>query len=178
MAERKVRWRVRDLCCFLGTALLLVGCGYHFAGGGDNIDPAIKTIFVETFDNRTSEAQAANYFQSAFASQFVQRGRFRLVSNLQEADAICRGAILALHTGSLSYQASNLAAEERMTVTLSISLEENKSGKVLWASQNFVGTSDYAVAAVGATEANRRNALVKLADDTAERAYRLMMSGF
>jgi hypothetical protein len=162
----------------LPAVLLLAGCGYHFAGGGDAIDPAIRTIFVETFVNRTSEPRADNFFMSAFANQFVQRGRFRLVSSRAEADAICRGTVLNLQSSSLSYRTANMAAEERLTVTLSIALEENKSGRVIWASENFVGTGDYAVAAAGATEANRRNALIKLAADTAERAYRLMMSGF
>lgn len=163
-----------------GLLLLLVlgGCGYHFAGGGDAIDPAIRTVFVETFVNRTSEAQAANFFQSAFASQFVQGGRFRLAASRGEADAVCRGTVLSLQTSSLSYRASNLAAEERMTVTLELVFEEVGSGRVLWSNASFSGTGDYPVASVGATEASRRNALVKLATDTAERAYRLMMSGF
>jgi hypothetical protein len=43
---------------------------------------------------------------------------------------------------------------------------------------SFIGTGDYRVTAVGATEANRKNALTKLAGDSAEKAYRLMMSDF
>ena len=178
MANAKARWRMRGVFPLLAMVLLLAGCGYRFAGGEDNIDPTIQTIFVETFGNQTSEAQVANFFQSAFASQFVQRGRFRLAANRGEADAICRGTVLNLQTSPLSYRASNLAAEERMTVTLAVTLEDNKSGQVLWTNAGFVGTGDYPVTAAGATEANRRNALVKLAADTAERAYRLMMSGF
>ena len=42
----------------------------------------------------------------------------------------------------------------------------------------FSGTGDYPVTTVGVTETSRKNALIKLANDTAERAYRLIMSGF
>jgi hypothetical protein len=41
-----------------------------------------------------------------------------------------------------------------------------------------MGSGDYPVTTVGVTEGSRKNALTKLANDTAERAYRLMMSGF
>ncbi|MEK7827756.1 MAG: hypothetical protein AAB299_08530, partial [Thermodesulfobacteriota bacterium] len=74
--------------------------------------------------------------------------------------------------------ATNLAAEDRITVTLEISFEERESGRVIWAEGALVGTGDYPVTTAGVTESSRKNALVKLANDSAERAYRLMMSGF
>ena len=78
----------------------------------------------------------------------------------------------------LAYKASNLSAEDRLTVTLEISFEERQSGRILWSDSAFSGTGDYPVTTVGVTETSRKNALIKLANDTAERAYRLMMSGF
>jgi hypothetical protein len=56
--------------------------------------------------------------------------------------------------------------------------EERVNGRTLWTNGSFIGTGDYRVTAVGATEANRKNALAKLASDSAEKAYRLMMSDF
>jgi outer membrane lipopolysaccharide assembly protein LptE/RlpB len=162
----------------LSAALLLAGCGYRFAGGGDSIDPALRTVFVETFVNRTSEANIENILRSAFISQFTQGSRFKLSRSREEADAIFRGTVLSLQASTLAYKANDLAAEERMTVTLEISLEERESGRVIWSDGAFTATGDYAVPTLGAKEAGRKNALAKLGSDTAERAYRLMMSGF
>jgi hypothetical protein len=157
--------------------LLLAGCGYHFAGGGSAY-PAIRSVFVDTFTNRTSEANADSIFRSAFNSYIVQRGHFKLAPSREAADAVFRGTILNLQASPLAYKATNLSAEDRLTVTLELFLEETESGKVLWSNGSVTSTGDYPVSSVGATETSRRNALTKLANDTAERAYRLMMSNF
>jgi hypothetical protein len=160
------------------TALLLTGCGYHFAGGEETIVPGLRTVFVDVFTNKTSEAYAENIFRSAFISRFVQEGRFKLARSRGEADVIFRGTVRSLQTSPLSYKATNFSAEDRITVTMAISFEERESGRSIWADGAFIGTGDYPVTTVGVTESSRKNALTKLANDTAERAYRLMMSGF
>jgi len=160
------------------AAVLLTGCGYHMAGGEETVAPGLRTVFVDVFTNRTGEAYAENIFRSAFISRFVQEGRFRLARSRGEADIICRGAVRSLQASPLSYKATNLSAEDRITVTLEISIEERESGRTIWANGAFTGAGDYPVTTVGVTEISRKNALTKLASDTAERAYRLMMSGF
>ena len=163
------------------AVLLLAGCGYHFvggSGGGETFYPHLKTIYVETFANRTSEANAENIFRSAFNSEMVQRGRFKLVSRPEEADSIFRGTIVALVANPLAYKPTNLSAEDRLTIILDLSFVENSSGNVLWANNAFTMTGDYAVTSVGVTETSRRTALTKLASDVAGKAYRAMISNF
>jgi hypothetical protein len=164
-----------------GTLLLvclLAGCGYRFEGGGGTAYPAIRTVFVDVFANRTSEVYAENIFRTAFINRFVQEGRFKMAKSRGEADAVFRGTVKNLITYPLAYKAGNFSAEDRLAVTLELSFEERQSGRILWSEGGFSGTGDYPVTTVGATETNRKNALIKLADDTAERAYRLIISGF
>jgi hypothetical protein len=158
--------------------LLLAGCGYHFGGGEESVAPGLRTVFVDVFGNKTSEAYADVIFRNAFISRFVQEGRFKTTRSRGEADVICRGAVRSLQASPLSYKSSNLSAEDRITVILEITFEERESGRTIWTDGAFTGTGDYPVTTVGVTETSRKNALSKLADDTAERAYRLMMSGF
>jgi hypothetical protein len=160
------------------TFLLLSGCGYHFSGGGDNIDKKIQTVFVDNFPNRTSEANIENTFRTAFIDQFVKGGRFKIVDRRENADALFKGSIDSLTVSPLSYQKSNIAAEERATVTMDLIFEEQGTQKILWTYKNYSGYQDYRVTNVSSKEANRKDALVRLSGDTAERAYRLMMSGF
>lgn len=169
---------IRKGILLLFAALLLAGCGYRFAKEEGPVAPALRTVFVDTFTNRTSEAHAENIFRSAFISRFVQEGRFKLARNRGEADLICRGSIRSLQAAPLAYKTTNLSAEDRITVTLEIFFEERESGRVIWTESSFVGTGEYPVTTIGATASSRRSALVKLAGDSAERAYRLMMSGF
>ncbi len=179
VGQRKIfRWNAGVGILIILTALLPAGCGYRFAGGEESVAPGLRTVFVDVFTNKTGEAYADNIFRSAFISRFVQEGRFKPTRGRGEADVICRGTILSLQASPLSYKATNLSAEDRITVTLEISFEERESGRTIWADGAFTGTGDYPVTTVGVTETSRKNALSKLAGDTAERAYRLMMSGF
>jgi hypothetical protein len=158
--------------------LLLSGCGYSFSGISKSAYPAIQSVFVDTFTNRTSEANLDTILRTAFSNEIVQNGHFKLVSSREEADAIFRGTILSLQIAPLAYKAGSLSAEDRITVTMELKFDERASGRTLWMNGSFIGTGDYRVTAVGATEANRKNALTKLASDSAENAYRLMMSDF
>ena len=158
--------------------LLLSGCGYSFSGMSKSAYPTIQSVFVDTFTNRTSEANLDVILRTAFSNEIVQNGHFKLVSSRGEADAIFRGTILSLQVAPLAYKAGSLSAEDRITVTLELIFEDRVSGRTLWTNGSFIGTGDYRVTAVGATEANRKNALIKLASDSAEKAYRLMMSDF
>lgn len=170
--------RIHGGLLLLLAALLLAGCGYRFAGEQESVAPGLRTVFVETFANRTAEPYAENIFRSAFISRFVQEGRFKLARTRGEADLVCRGIVRGLQAAPLAYKATNLSAEDRITVTLDISFEERETGRVIWAESSLVGTGDYPVTTTGTTETNRRNSLVKLAGDLAARAYRLMLSGF
>jgi hypothetical protein len=175
--QKRVRRHLAEGILLLLAALLANGCGYRTAGE-ETVAPGLRTVYVEVFTNRTGEPYAENIFRNAFISRFSQEGRFRLARHRGEADVICRGSVRNLQAAALSYKANNHSAEDRITVTLDITLEERASGRILWADRSFGGSGDYPVTTVGVTETSRRNALDKLAADTAEKAYRLMMSGF
>ncbi|MDO9558820.1 MAG: LPS assembly lipoprotein LptE [Syntrophales bacterium] len=167
--------RVVILCCFL----LVAACGYSFIPDGDAIDKSIQKIFVDVFVNKTSEANIENSFRTAFIDRVNQGRRFKLAGSPEEADAILKGSIEGLSAAPLSYQATNLAAEDRITVVLSLTLEAQNPKKVIWMSSSFSGTQDYLMGNnLSVAQANRKNALITLSNNTAERAYRLMMSGF
>jgi hypothetical protein len=163
---------------FMGLMLIFVACGYRFSPGGEHIDPEIKKVFIEPLLNRTSQANLEDTFRLAMADQFIKGKRFVIVDSEEQADALIRGSIKALSTTPLSYRTTNLAAEERMTLTVEIVFETRRDKQIIWRDDNFSGTQDYAVAGLGDTETSRKNALSKLSMDTAERAYRMLMSGF
>lgn len=171
--------RYRRIEVVLVFAVLLVwGCGYRFSPGGEGIDPAVRTVYIEPFANRTSEANLETMFRSAFTDWFAKGGRFKLVDQAHQADALWRGGVQTLTTTTLSYRASNIAAEERMVVVLDLQFVHRESGRMIWSDRAFSGIQDYAIPEGSNTESARKNALAKLAMDTAERAYRMMMSGF
>lgn len=163
------------LCIVLLTA---GACGYRFSGDGKHLNPSLRSVYVETLENRTTEANIENIFRSAFVEWFIKGNRFRVVEEPAKADAIWQGAIVKLVTSPISYRSADFAQEERITVTLHLKFYERESGKVIWEDGDFTDNREYPVPNVQDTEILKRDALSKLADHMAERAYRMMMSGF
>jgi len=158
--------------------LVLAGCGYGFAPQGEHIDRRISNIYVEPFGNKTAEAEIENFMRNAFIDQIIQGKRFKTVPEIDQADAIISGNVLTLATGTLSYRNTVLAAEERMYVTMEASLREKATGKIIWSSRSINGTTDYKLQDDVNPRPARRSAMSKLAKDTVENAYNLMMSDF
>jgi hypothetical protein len=174
--RRLLKIKIGTICLFF---TILFGCGYSFAPRGENIDNRIQKVYVEYFDNKTAQAGIENYVRTAFINQFIQNSRLKIVESAESADAIVKGKILNLNTSPLSYRSNALVAEERATIILELTFQENESGKIIWSSKNITGTVDYTLSTdINSTPAIKKDAFIKLANDTAEKAFNLMMSGF
>jgi len=175
--RNKIRLSFVTLFIFL---FLLASCGYRFSPGGEHIDKDIRTVYVDTFANRTSEANVENIFRNSFIDQFRKTSRFRVAETREEADAVVRGSINNLSSSHLSYASTDVAKEDRVTAVMDLVFEERVSRKIIWSNTAFSWYGDYAVSSTNpsTTESNKRSALSKLADDFADRAFRMMMSGF
>jgi hypothetical protein len=173
----------RCLKDFLTVIVLLAfisNCGYHFAPAGEHIDKNIQTVFIDNFSNKTSEANIENYFRNSFIDEFRKGSRFKLVNRKDLADAVLKGSINNLVTPRLAYSETRLAKENRVVVMMEVVFEERESKKIIWANKNLLEDEDYIVdeSNPNTTETNRGKALRKLAEDTAEKTYRYIMSGF
>ena len=158
---------------------MIIACGYGFAPQGDHIDKRIQKIYVGQFDNKTAQAEVENYVRSAFIDQFISTRRFKIVESVELADATIKGSILNLTMSPLSYRSNTVAAEERATITMELVFREKESGKDIWKSQGIVGTVDYTIDNnINLLPATRKTAFIKLANDTAEKTFNQMMSGF
>jgi hypothetical protein len=169
--------RITIIAVFL-SVLLVAGCGYRFSPGGEYIDKKIRTVFIDNFSNKTSEANFENTVRNSFIDQVIIGGRFALVDRREKADAVFKGNVNSLVTSPLSYQRTGLASGERLTVAMELVFEEQDTHKLIWNNKNFTAIQDYTFTNLNTRDTNRSNALIKLSNDSAEKAYRLMMSGF
>jgi hypothetical protein len=174
--NRRFLIKIGGICLFF---TLIISCGYTFAPQGEYIDKHITTVYVQAFVNKTSQAGLENYVRTAFIDQFILSNRFKIVQNVESADAIIQGSVLNINTSPLSYRLNTLVAEERATMVLEINFREKESGKTIWSSKNLTGQVDYKmVDNINTFPATRKDAFIKLSNDTAEKAFNLMMSGF
>ena len=160
-------------------SVILFACGYSFAPRGESIDQRIQKIYVDSFENGTSQAGIENYVRTAFINQLIQSSRFKVASSAESADAIIRGKILNLHTSTVAHLKNDLAAEERATMIIKVVFEDSVNGKTIWSQKEMTDSVDYTLNQDINLLANvRKQALMKLSNDMAEKAFNLMMSGF
>jgi hypothetical protein len=174
--NQKFLIKIGGICLF---STLILNCGYTFAPQGEYIDKRITTVYVQPFVNKTSQAELENYVRTAFIDQFILSVRFKIVQNVESADAIITGSVVNLKTTPLSYRSNTLVAEERAIMILAINFYEKESGKTIWSTKKITGQVDYKMENnINIFPATRKNAYTKLANDTAEKAFNMMMSGF
>ena len=177
---KKQNWilfiKIGLICLF---AFCLLSCGYSFAPQGKYIDKRIQKVYVESFGNKTAQAEIENYVRTAFINQFIQFSRLKVVENIESADATIKGTVLNINTAPLAYGSNTLVTQERVKMALELTFQEKESGKTIWSSKSITGTVDYTLENdINLLPVDRKNAFIKLSNDLAEKAFNLMMAGF
>lgn len=125
------------------AALGPAGCLYGFAGGGL---PNIKTVAILPFDNDTPEPALTTEVADAVHLAIESRLGLR-ASGEQSADAVVRGRIsrydadlpLALQAGT----GQTNVTRRQVSITVDISIVDQRDGKTLWQHQGLTVTGDY-----------------------------------
>ncbi len=141
--------RGRQLLAFLAVALL-AGCGYSLQGRGITTDPSVKRIGVPLFKDRTGKLGLATRITAAVIEELGKRGRFTIVSETTNVDAVVEGEILAYNVLPVDY---NSGSDTPLATTLATRYSGNVVAKVvyrkigqtepLWENDSFSQRDDY-----------------------------------
>jgi hypothetical protein len=117
----------------LAVPALLAGCGYHVGGRADLLPKTIKTVAVMPFGNATTRYKVADRLTQAIATEFIQRTRYRVVTDANDADAVLSGAVLNyLAYPTVLDPTSGRATGVQTLVYIQVTLTERATGKVLY----------------------------------------------
>lgn len=124
------------------TALGLSGCGiYSFSG--TSIQPDVKTVSIECFEYK---AQKVNPSLSNELTEAV-RTRFRRMTNLEQVemdgDLEIVGEITGYDVRAQAIAAGDVAAQNRLTVTVKVTFTNNKHPEDNFTGKSFTGYADY-----------------------------------
>ena len=124
----------------------LTGCGYALVGHTNFLPPAIKSIEVPSFVNRTTRVELEQRVTQAVAAEFVSRGRLRLVSTPTEADAILHGSIDSFGIYPVAFNSQGRATQYQISITARIDLVDHRNeDKVLWKNDQYRFTENYPI---------------------------------
>jgi outer membrane lipopolysaccharide assembly protein LptE/RlpB len=135
------------LCCLLGLASLLAGCGYHTMGHASRLPANIRTIAIPGFKNQTQTYRVEQILTSEVVREFISRTKFQVVNSASDSsDATLTGTVVSAVASPLTYDANTgRASSAAVTVTMKVSLTD-RSGHVLFENPNYTFREQYQVA--------------------------------
>ncbi len=124
-------------------ALTLPGCGYSLAGRGSFLPDYIKSIGVPTFTNRTPVFNLETQVTQKVRSEFIGRGRYQIVPDINGVDAVLTGEISNVSITPVSFGAQQLASRYAVIMTARVELREVRENKVLWENPGLLFRQEY-----------------------------------
>ena len=129
----KIKNCLRGFGLFL--ALIGAGCGYQFSGKGAEFPKDVKTVFVETFVNRSRDVGLESEIASTLRSEFRQRGQLRVVDQLEQADAILSGVVRSFDSRVVAVNREDEVLQFEMALVVDMGLRRRNPDELLWRTQ-------------------------------------------
>ena len=154
-------------------------CGYRLSGTGAGVLPShVQAIAVESFANRTDRPEIEQRITEALTRELSRRGRYRVVTDPNAADAVLEGAITAYRTPPVEFTSAGRQSRVEATVTLEATLRERARDAVLWSQNGLVFKQPFDVPDSGVYVDQESAALDLLARQAAETLVTSMLEGF
>lgn len=126
------------LCVFT-----LSGCGYALAGRGSFLPDYINTIGIPTFVNHTPVFNIETQLTQKVRSEFIGRGRYRIVPDATGVDALLNGDITSVAIVPISFSAGQLASRYAIVMSARVELRDTKENKVLWENPSLIFRQEF-----------------------------------
>ncbi len=123
---------MRPLAAIL-VALASASCGYHVAGRADLVPQTVKTIAVPAWSNATTRYKLTDHIPEAVSREFLTRTRYKIVSDVNQADAVLRGTVSKYSAyATVVDRDTGRATVVQLYLVMQVSLTERTTGKVLF----------------------------------------------
>ena len=176
------------LALFLLAGFLVCGCGYRFAGQG-RFPRDVETIFIETFDNKTSKTGIERTVTNQVVFEFTRQREKSLASDVNTADAVLKGVIRKIRTQTISRVGTEVASQREVIMTIDLKLVANRSNnggkgkkgkkEVIWAARGITDRQVYDVTNDKVeTDQNETVALARLSERISERIFGRLTNDF
>lgn len=132
------------LLAFLIAAIS--SCGYTFRGSGSVLPSDIKTVYIPSVENNSSEGGLTQVVTEALRDEFERYGALYVVNNRSEADTILSARIIDVNRRTrTSTSVNDTALQFETELVLSADLKRI-NGQTLWSSNRINVSSSFGTA--------------------------------
>jgi len=158
-------------------------CGYALAGRGNTLPAHIRIIGVPQFTNESRTPDLDQLLTEAVRQELQGRGRYRIVSESSNVDAVLTASIQPLLLTPTEFTSAG-ASKYTVTVLANVEFVDQKEKKPFWANPVFRVSEDYVVPNVVPTSdasaafSADKNALDRLARNFARTLVTSILEAF
>ena len=138
----------RLLLCVL-LVLSIAGCGYTT---GSLLPKNYRKIAIQPFQNKVGYVDEniqgvyvpllETNVRTAIIDKFLSDGNLH-IADLDKADLVLNGDLISFAQDTLRQDVNQNVQEYRIRVTVSLTLKDTATGKVLWKEPSFTGETTY-----------------------------------
>ena len=167
------------------VAAVHIGCGgYALAGRGNFLPSYVRIIGIPAFANNTTVFDLERTITERVRTEFIGRGRYQVVSDVEGVDAVLTGTIVSVTIEPSGFNENNQATRYLFRMVMKLEFRDLKAGKLIWenAAQQFDEEYDLTTG-LGANDASAflaldRTALDRVATDVARRTVSAILEAF
>lgn len=116
----------------ISCLMLLSGCGYTFQGSGSVLPQDVKTVYIPTVENQTSENRFTNLLTEALRERFERFGVLSIVEEAKTSDAVLSVEVISVDREARSVTSGSDTVLQYETVAQLWGELRRKNGAVLW----------------------------------------------
>lgn len=123
--------------------VLVSGCGYALAGRGSFLPDYIRVVGIPSFENRSSFSRVEQVLTDKVRTEFIGRGKYRVLTDIQGSDAILTGEILSISVQPVGFNEQQLASRYLFTWTIKVAFTDAQTNMVLWSNDALTVRGEY-----------------------------------
>ena len=140
---------MKKLIVLLSVVLMLPGCGYSLAGRGSFLPAYIQIVGIPQLINRTTFFDVEQILTEKVRSEFIGRGKYRIIPDVPGADAVLTGEVLSIFVYPSGYTDAQLASRYAFTMTMKVAFTDARTNEVLWSNDALTFREEYELATRG-----------------------------
>jgi hypothetical protein len=179
VTPRSLRGTLAAILGIVALGAVSVRCGYALVGQSSSLPPSIRVVEFTTFENRTPRVGIEQRFSAEIARELASRGRFKVQSTAEGADAELSGAVLAFNLVPVAFDSQGRATDYQVQVTSRASLKTLPEGKVLWENPSYTYRDNYRFSLTASSYVDLENdAIDRVAGRFAQSLVTSILEGF